>query len=110
MNKTDDQLISQFMKANKHEIADKGFSRRVVHRLPIRAKVWSDMLTLVGIVLSIVLFVANDGLQLLINYVSGFFQHTATTLTDNNIYSPTWLLALAVLIYFGIQRVCDIKE
>ena len=34
MMENDDKLISQFMHANKHEIEDNGFSRRVIRQLP----------------------------------------------------------------------------
>ena len=45
MNKTDDQLIYQFMQTNKREISDLGFSRRVMRRLPKQIKSLSDVLT-----------------------------------------------------------------
>ena len=34
MMENDDTLIKNFMLANKHEIEDNGFSRRVIRRLP----------------------------------------------------------------------------
>lgn len=37
MMENDDKLISQFMHANKHEIEDNGFSRRVIRQLPEHA-------------------------------------------------------------------------
>ena len=42
MMENDDKLISQFMHANKHEIEDNGFSRRVIRQLPEHAKWMSD--------------------------------------------------------------------
>ena len=47
MMENDDKLISQFMHANKHEIEDNGFSRRVIRQLPEHAKWMSDVLTTV---------------------------------------------------------------
>ena len=33
----EEKLLKDFFTANKHEIADNGFSRRVMHRLPDRS-------------------------------------------------------------------------
>ena len=56
MMENDDKLISQFMHANKHEIEDNGFSRRVIRQLPEHAKWMSDVLTTVCTVLCCILF------------------------------------------------------
>lgn len=108
MNQTDDQLISQFMQANKHEIADNGFSRRVMHRLPMQAKVLSDILTTLGVLLSALLFFVFDGPIVLADSIYSFFQYQALNLP--NINFQTMLPALAVLVYLGIQRACTVKE
>ena len=55
MMENDDKLISQFMHANKHEIEDNGFSRRVIRQLPEHAKWMSDVLTTVCTVLCCIL-------------------------------------------------------
>ena len=112
MSKTDDQLISQFMQANKHDIADNGFSRRVMHRLPTphRAKVYSDILTLVGAVIGCILFIAADGINVILGVLYRFFQHQALSIASSNINLPALLFALAVLTYFGVQRACNVKE
>jgi hypothetical protein len=39
MMETDDKLIREFMHSGKAEIADNGFTRRVMHRLPQRSSV-----------------------------------------------------------------------
>ena len=62
MMENDDKLISQFMHANKHEIEDNGFSRRVIRQLPEHAKWMSDVLTTVCTVLCCILFYVFDGL------------------------------------------------
>ena len=56
MIKNDEQLIRQFMQANKQEVADNGFSRKVIRRLPLRPKDISDTLTAIGLILSCILF------------------------------------------------------
>lgn len=111
MSKTDDQLISQFMQANKHEIADNGFSRRVMHRLPMSASVMSDILNAIGIVMSIVLFIAFDGVNVILESLHSFFHYQAWTLvTEGYIHLSTLLPALAVLAILGIYGACTVKE
>ena len=63
MTKNDEQLIRQFMQDNKQEVADNGFSRRVMRRLPLRPKEISDLLTAVGVVVGCILFYVFDGLD-----------------------------------------------
>ena len=84
MSKTDDQLISQFMQANKHDIADNGFSRRVMHRLhtPHRAKVYSDILTFVGTVTGCIVFIASDGINVILGTLYRFFRHQALNIAS----------------------------
>ena len=57
MMENDDKLISQFMHANKHEIEDNGFSRRVIRQLPEHAKWMSDHYSLYRALLHTVLCV-----------------------------------------------------
>lgn len=56
---TDDELLMQFFEANKIEIADDGFSRRVMEQLPSRSarlsRIWTAFCWTVGIVLFFVL-------------------------------------------------------
>ena len=53
----DENLLKDFFTANKQEIADNGFSRRVMHRLPDRsnwlARIWNAAVVVAGAVLFI---------------------------------------------------------
>lgn len=53
----DEKLLKDFFTANKQEIADNGFSRRVMHRLPDRsnwlARIWNAAVVVAGAVLFI---------------------------------------------------------
>ena len=69
MMENDDKLISQFMHANKHEIEDNGFSRRVIRQLPEHAKWMSDVLTTVCTVLCCILFYVFDGFNFLFGVI-----------------------------------------
>ncbi len=61
----DEKLLKDFFTANKQEIADNGFSRRVMHRLPDRsnwlARIWNAAVVVAGAVL----FIWMGGLKLL---------------------------------------------
>ena len=109
MTKNDDQLIRQFMQANKQEVADKGFSRWVMRRLPLRPKVISDTLSAAGIILSCILFYVFDGLNFIMSTLHECFQQQALNLSSNAVFS-TLLPVLAVITFLGIQKACAVAE
>ena len=59
-----DKFLEDFFAANRHDVADDGFTRRVMRRLPQRhnrlAQAWNTLC----ILLAAVLFVAAGGVQL----------------------------------------------
>ena len=67
MTETDDKQIEQFLSAGRREIADNGFSRRVMRHLPDRRERFVLWWTRLGFTLALVLFIALDGIQLLWN-------------------------------------------
>lgn len=109
MNKTEDQLISQFMQAHKHEIADNGFSHRVMRRLPMQAKVLSDILTFIGILVSGILFYTFDGITLISQAILPVFQQSATQIIEN-LNPQTLIPILGVITYLGIQKALALSE
>lgn len=109
MNNTDDQLINKFMQANKHEVTDNGFSRRVMRRLPMRAKVVSDVLTCIGIIVSCVLFIVFDGASLIYDAVAPVFQQSSARLIEN-LNFQTLIPLVVVMTYLGIQKAIALSE
>ena len=109
MNNTDDQLINKFMQANKHEVTDNGFSRRVMRRLPMRAKVVSDVLTCIGIVVSCVLFIVFDGASLIYEAIVPVFQESSARLIEN-LNFRTLIPLVAVMTYLGVQKAIALSE
>ena len=109
MNNTDDQLINKFMQANKHEVTDNGFSRRVMHRLPMRAKVVSDVLTCIGIVVSCILFIVFDGATLIYEAIVPVFQESSARLIEN-LNFQTLIPLVVVMAYLGIQKAIALSE
>ena len=81
MMENDDTLIKNFMLANKHEIEDNGFSRGVIRRLPQPAQWLSDILSVTCAIVCCALFYIFQSL----------------------------VIATAVLIIIGLQRVCSLK-
>lgn len=108
MTENDDKLIKDFMLANKHEIEDNGFSRRIIHHLPQRAKCLSDMLSVACTIVCCILFYVFDGFQILFRTVYEIITSQSYHLIcDNNFQSL--FIATIVLIIIGVQRVCTLK-
>lgn len=63
MNDNDEQLIQMFFAEQRQDIADDGFSRRVMRQLPSKAwqlnRIWTAICSIVGILL----FVFCGGIQ-----------------------------------------------
>ena len=83
MTETDDKQIEQFLSAGRREIADNGFSRRVMRHLPDRRERFVLWWTRLGFTLALVLFIALDGIQLLWNAL-----REAVTSQENGTSSP----------------------
>lgn len=108
MMENEDKLISQFMHANKHEIADNGFSRRVIRQLPERAQWLSDVLSIVCTLLCCILFYVFDGFDYLFRAIIEIITSQSYNLVNNGNFQ-TLLVATVVLIIVGVQRVRSIK-
>lgn len=75
MMENNDRLLEEFFAANRHEIADNGFSRRVMHNLPTRSWRLSQIWSICGFTLVVALFVALDGIHLLGNAFQQLFNN-----------------------------------
>lgn len=60
--KTDDELLMQFFGENKHDIADAGFSDRVMRRLPQRARRLNQAWSTLCFAAAMALFLLFDGI------------------------------------------------
>lgn len=106
MNRNDDQLIKQFMQTNKREIANNGFSRRVMNQLPISAELCSDILTIVCVISCCILFYVYDGISIILHsFHDIFLNHTLNT---NNHLSL--IAVIAILSIVCIKSIWTIKE
>lgn len=109
MKESDDILIRQFFDEHKETVADHGFSRRVMHRLPGHSvrrmeRIWTACCT-AG---AVALFVALDGFGLLWNALREVCLHmmaqgTAQTL-DMETYAVVVLVLLSLLYHKLAQQ------
>lgn len=108
MMDNDDKLIKSFMLANKHEMEDHGFSRRVIRHLPQRAKWLSDILSVICAIICCMLFYIFNGFEVLFQAISEIITSQAYYLISENNFQSL-VIATVVLVIIGVQRVCSLK-
>ena len=99
----DDQLLKQFMDANRQEVADNGFSRRVMRRLPARHNRMVQWINALCTIAGVFLFLAFDGIQatveLLRNVFVYCFQHIGFITVD----LKTVIVLFCLLLFFSVR-------
>ncbi len=108
MMENDDDLVKSFMLANKQEIADNGFSRRVIRQLPQRAKWLSDMLSVACTILCCILFFVFNGFSTLLQIINEIITAQSYQLISD-INFQSLVIATIVLVIIGVQRACSLK-
>ena len=101
-----DKHLRDFFAENKQEIADNGFSRRVMHHLPDRsnrlARIWSAFVMTVAAVL----FVWLGGLEAAWGTIRevfiGMINHGTSSLDPKSI-----IIAAAVLLFMATRKVAS---
>ena len=104
MTEIDDKILKQFFDEYKQEIPDRGFSVRVMHHLPSRARKLSSILVTCCTILSVILFLALDGFQAIIR----MFREVFVSMVQQSALSldlRTLLFAGAVLLIFGLRKI-----
>lgn len=107
MTETDDKLIREFFTSQKKEIADNGFSRRVMRSLPCHTSrlmmLWSLFVTLV----TVILFFAFNGLQAVISTLRDIFvsmvQNGATGIDPKSL-----VIVVVVLLFLAVRKAWSI--
>ena len=97
MMENDDKLLTSFFAEHRQEIADNGFSRRVLRHLPDRSRHLAQIWTAFCFTLALVLFVSLDGVQLILDTLRETF--------DTAIRSKSLIIAGVVLLYFGYRKI-----
>lgn len=113
MTDKDNELIERYFKAAAmQEIADNGFSDRVMNSLepkPMASRLWSRLWTLFCILLWIVGFVVVDGWTTVQTGIEVFL----TTLTTADVHLTPWTLLLMlafVVVYLPYQTGRKLSE
>ena len=104
MDKKDELLISQFLAAHRTEVPDKGFSRRVMRRLPDRTPLWARLWTFTGYSLALVLFIALDGFPLLLDALRETFRQMLIQGATSSLDLRSLGIAAVVLIFLGYRQ------
>lgn len=104
MAKTDDELVRQFMQQQKIEVADNGFTRRVMHSLP-RVHQWGFRLfNLFCTAVCLMLFYLLNGVELLWNALRESLLTAAQHLSEN-FSLPTFGLVTLVLLALAVEHI-----
>ncbi len=104
----DDILLKQFFNENRQEIADNGFTQRVMKRLPGRANRLANMLTAVGVILAVIMFFVLDGLGAIIGTLREVFVSMSIQGIEN-IDLKSLVIAGGVLLFFGVQKIYSME-
>ena len=108
MTKTDDNAISMFMKEQKQEIPDNGFSRRVMRSLPDRSRLLNRIWSCICIAISIVLFFIFNGFEVVFNLLREIFTSSINH-SFSSLNQQTLIMIGAILLILGIRKVCTIE-
>lgn len=107
MMENNDKLIEQFFATNRQEIADNGFTRSVMRRLPDRTRCISQIWVTFCFTLALVLFFVFDGLQLVLDTLRETFV-AATEGGAAQLDPKSLLIAGVVLLYFIYRKICSL--
>lgn len=109
MKEIDDKVLADFFQKEKKEIADNGFSRRVMNSLPDREKRLSNIWAMFCTAIGIILFFLFNGLDAILNILREAFDG-AMEKGLANIDIKSLAIAAIVLIALGIRKVATLSE
>lgn len=109
MKEIDDKVLADFFRNEKKEIADNGFSRRVINSLPDRKKRLSNLWTMFCTAIGIILFFLFDGLDAILNILREAF-NGAMQSGLANIDLKSLAIAAIVLVALGLRKVVSLCE
>ncbi|WP_300724524.1 DUF5056 domain-containing protein [uncultured Bacteroides sp.] len=107
MTENDDKLLKQFFDENKQEIADFGFSRRVMQRLPNRARRLIFISNALCIILGSALFFLMEAWKPILSTLGTTFGQLMQV-DVTSIGLPTFISIYVIAIYFIIRKLYTI--
>lgn len=108
MMENDDKLLKQFFAENRHEVEDNGFSRRVMKQLPQSESKFARIWTFCGFSLALLLFVATDGLRLLLHTLREVIEGMIAGGQAMEIDPKSLLLVAVVLTFLSCKKIISI--
>ncbi|KAA6307821.1 hypothetical protein EZS27_040505 [termite gut metagenome] len=107
MMETDDELLKQFFSEQKKEIADNGFTRRVIRHLPDRRKRLATLWTMFCSFCAVILFFAFSGIEI----ITRILHETMASILrgEPNLDLTSLFVAVAVLVCWGVNRICSME-
>jgi hypothetical protein len=97
MENNNDELLRHYFKEQMQEIPDKGFSRKVLRRLPDKRHSLLHFFDTILVILCVTLFIFFDGIQLCVDILRNIF----VTLIQKAVLYIDWhsfILSLALMI------------
>ena len=94
-----DKLLRDFFAENKQEIADNGFSQRVMHHLPSQSNWLARIRTALIIIIGTTLFVWLGGVEATLKNI---LEATA------NIDQKSLIIITIVLLYLGVKKISSL--
>ncbi len=107
MTENNDKLLERFFTENRQEVADNGFSRRVMHRLPDRSNRLARLWTAARFTLAAVLFVLMDGLQVVWDTLCETFA-TIVANEMEQVDPRSMAVAAAVLLFLTYRKIASL--
>lgn len=107
MTENNDKLLENFFAERRQEVADNGFTRRVMHNLPRRSNRLARLWTAGGFTLAAVLFVMLDGIQL----VGETLRETFTSTIESGMAQAdprSLILAVGVLLFLMYKKIASL--
>jgi len=107
MELDDDKLLRRFLGEKKQEIADNGFSKRVIRNLPDHKRNWVQILNIITMLICFALFFSLGGLKALENTLREVFI-SVLDYGAANLDPKALIIAAVVLIILGTRKVCSL--
>lgn len=94
-----DKLLHDFFAENKQEIADNGFSQRIMHHLPSQSNWLTRIRTALIVIIGTILFVWLGGVEATLRNMQ---EATA------NIDQKSLIIITIVLLCLGVKKICSL--
>ena len=94
-----EKLLHDFFAENKQEIADNGFSQRIMHHLPSQSNWLTRIRTALIVIIGTILFVWLGGVEATLRNMQ---EATA------NIDQKSLIIITIVLLCLGVKKICSL--